>query len=120
MIRLIPNARQVASHAASMWAIYGAFVIDAAVKIVMYLETNREVHWRDAITPIALIIIGAARLMHQESLKTATQRQLEMERLMRERLEVEATTPGPALTQVEVRAIQQDVKDIIKGTQHGR
>lgn len=114
-MRLVPNAGEVALKASSMWALYGAFVIDAGIKILQYLQDNREVKWQDALMPIALIVIGAARLIQQKALVTATEEKLEQERLTRLALEKEATSPGPALTDAQVRDIKQEAAVAAKG-----
>jgi hypothetical protein len=108
MPTLVPNAKEVASKATSMWALYGAFVIDAGIKILEYIQTNREVKWQDALMPIALIVIGAARLIQQKSLATATERRLQEEKLTRIQLEQVATTAGPPITHEEVKAIKAE------------
>jgi hypothetical protein len=107
-MQLVPNAREVAFKASSMWALYGAFVIDAAIKVLEYVQANRELKWQDALMPIALIVIGAARLIQQKALATATERRLQQEKLTREQLEVVATTEGPPISREQVKAIKKD------------
>jgi hypothetical protein len=110
-MRLVPNAGEVALKASSMWALYGAFVIDAGIKVLQYLQENREVKWQDALMPIALIVIGAARLIQQKALATATERKLAEEKITRQVLEGVATSAGPPITQEQVKAIKKDAAD---------
>lgn len=107
-MKLIPNAGTVATTASSMWAVYGAFLLAAGIPTLEYIQNNRGLRWQDMVVPIAIIVIGAARLTFQTSVATATERKLEQERLTRVALEVEATSPGPAITQDQVKAIKQE------------
>lgn len=108
MLQLIPNAKEVATRASSMYALYGAFVIDVTIKVLEYIQTHRDLKWQDAAVPIALIIIGACRLVQQQALASATDRRLQQERIAREELEQIATSAGPPITHDQVRAIKRD------------
>ena len=108
MAVLVPNAKEVATRAASMWAIYGAFAIDIAIKVLQYIQDNREMKWQDMVVPIALIVVGAARLMQQQSLATATERRLEAEQLTAQTLAQVAVSPGPPITKKDVADIKRD------------
>lgn len=107
-MRLIPNAGTVAAKASSMWALYGAFLIDAGIKILEYIQDNRQLKWQDMLVPIALIVVAAFRLTYQASLATATERKLQAERIARERLEKEATSAGPPISKREAEVIKMD------------
>lgn len=105
--KLIPNAGTVAVKSASLWALYGTFVVDVSIKILEYVQNHREVKWQDAILPIALIIAGALRLVPQQSITSDTERQLAKEKLTRMQLEVVATSDGPPITARDVADIKQ-------------
>lgn len=107
-MRLIPNAGEVAAKASSMWALYGAFVIDVGIKVLEYIQNNREVKWQDMVVPIALIVVAAFRLTYQSSLASQTERKLLQERITRQRLETVATSDGPPITPAQVKSIKKD------------
>lgn len=70
--KLVPNPGTVLLKASSMWATYGAFVIDVGIKILEYIQDNRELKWQDMLVPLALICIAAFRVVQQQSITNAT------------------------------------------------
>lgn len=116
---LVPNAADVALKASSMWALYGAFIIDVTIKVLEYIQTNREMKWQDMLVPIALIVIGAARLTNQRSLATATERRLQAEKITRQVLESVATSSGPPINKEDVANIKRDAAEAASVTTTG-
>lgn len=113
-LRLIPNAGTVAKRSSSMWALYGAFVIDISIKALEFIQTHRGIKWQDAIVPIALIIIGSARLTRQPDLETATQQDLATEKLARLAFEKEATAVGPPISTETAEKIKREAAEAAK------
>jgi hypothetical protein len=109
-MKLIPNAKSVATSATSMWAAYGAIVIYLLDKLVAYLQSpeGAKFTWTQAALGILLVAIPALRLLYQQSLATLTERSLLREKIARKRLEIEATSDGPPITPAQVKAIKQD------------
>lgn len=115
-LRLIPNAREVAFNASSMWALYGVFFTDAGIKILeLFILHSRDWTWKDFIVPVLSIVAMTCRLIQQERLKNATEQRLEAEKLARQRFEIEATSSAPPLTPVEAEAIKQDAREKAAG-----
>lgn len=69
--RLIPNAGTVLLKASSLWAAYGALVIDAGIKVLEYVRDNREVRWQDMVVPILLLLVPLFRVIQQKSVTLA-------------------------------------------------
>lgn len=112
--KLIPNAGAVLARSSSLWAIYGAFVIDVGIKVLEYLQANRDLKWQDAIIPVALILATAFRVMPQRSITSATETKLLQESLVRRQLEAVATSEGPPISPAQVQAIKKEAAAAVK------
>lgn len=69
--RLIPNAGTVLLKASSLWAAYGAIVIDVGIKVLEYVRDNRAVRWQDMVVPVLLLLVPAFRVIQQRSITLA-------------------------------------------------
>jgi hypothetical protein len=109
-MKLIPNAKSVATSATSMWAAYGAIVIYVLDKVVAYLQSpeGAKFTWTQAALGILLVAIPVLRLWYQQSLATLTERNLLQEKITRKRLETAATSDGPPITAAQVQSIKKD------------
>lgn len=112
--KLVPNAGDVLAKSSSLWAVYGAFIVDVGIKVLQYLQENRDLKWQDAIIPIALILATAFRVIPQRSITSATERKLLEERLTRRQLEVVATSEGPPISADQVKAIKREAAAAVK------
>jgi len=68
---LVPNATTVLVKASSLWAAYGAFILDVSIKILQYMQDCRELKWQDMVVPILLLLVPAFRVIRQESITRA-------------------------------------------------
>lgn len=114
---LVPNAPQVLTRASSLWAAYGAIVLYFGDKLVEYLQSQQAANltWKDAALGVLLVLIPILRVWYQESIATATEKELAQEKLTRLALEQEATSPGPPITEGEVKAIKREAAEAVKG-----
>jgi hypothetical protein len=113
---LVPNAPQVLARASSLWAAYGAIVLYFGDKVVEYLQSQDAANltWKDGVLGVLLVAIPILRIWYQESIATATEQKLAAEKLTRQRLELVATSEGPAISQDEVKAIKRDSAAAVK------
>lgn len=109
-MKLIPNAKSVATTATSMWAAYGAIFLYLADKTIDYLQSPEglKLSWSQGALGVLLVAIPVLRLWYQQSLATSTERKLLQERITRQRLETVATSEGPPITPAQVKSIKKD------------
>lgn len=107
---MIPNAKQVAGGATSMWAAYGAIAIYVLDKLVAYLQSpeGAKFTWTNSVLGVLLVAIPVLRLWYQQSLASKTEQKLLEERITRQRLETVATSDGPPITAAQVKSIKKD------------
>jgi hypothetical protein len=105
---LVPNAGTILTKASSMWALYGTFVVDVGIKVLEYVQNNRELKWQDMLLPVALIVIAGLRVIAQKSVTNETERKLQQETIVRKQLEEVATTVGPPISPAEVHDMKQE------------
>lgn len=107
---MIPNAKEVAGRATSMYAAYGAIAIYALDKFVEYLQSPEGAKWTwtNSVLGVLLVAIPVLRLWYQQSLATKTEQKLLEERITRQRLETVATSDGPPITKDQVASIKKD------------
>lgn len=118
MPQLVPNPGRVLATSSSLWAAYGAIVLFVGDKAVEYLQSPAaaDLGWKDAVLGVLLFAIPILRILYQQSLASATERQLQEEKLTREQLEEVATSPGPPLTPGQVKDIKKDAAAAATGS----
>lgn len=112
-MKLVPNAGSVLTKASSVWALYGGLAILMVNVIHDWLKDPGTASLMSPATLQLLLGVCTAlgiifRVIQQEALRTATERQLEQEKLVRLQLEQVATSEGPPITPQQVKAIKRD------------
>lgn len=116
-LRLVANPGKVALTASSLWAVYGAVLILIVDKAPEWLnmpafQKVMSPEWRDRLLALCLFLAWLFRLIQQQALANATERKLQEERLVRQHLELEATSSTPPLTPNQVKAIKRHAKAV--------
>lgn len=116
----VANWKEVLSRSAVVWVgLIGAFLPEVPGWILKAIDSGQA----DFLSPEAknylrmflmVVAIPLARIWKQQKLATATERRLEQEKLVRVALEKEATSPGPAITQADVREIKNQAAEVVK------
>lgn len=114
-LRFVPNPGTILLKASSLWVTYGVIITDVTIKIIEYINEHREFKWQDMVLPIVLLLIPLFRVIQQQSVATATERKLAEENLVRLRMQQEAMSSTPPLTEEQVKVITEDAKDTVKG-----
>jgi hypothetical protein len=68
-MKLVENPGKVLVRASSLWAAYGALILDVGIKVLEYVRDNREMRLQDMVVPILLLLIPVFRVVQQQSLQ---------------------------------------------------
>jgi hypothetical protein len=66
-MELVPNAGKLWWRSSASWAAIAAAAMDVTIKVVEFMNNNRELRWQDAIVPVVVLLVPLFRVIQQES-----------------------------------------------------